>query len=607
MADLRRTEERFRVQAEVFEEAMVALIAVDASNAVTHWNRYAAGLYGWSSDEAIGRWPHDLLVDPEQPELADLIMASLHAGQSWEGEVQAKRRDGTYIPVYLSAAPLTGTDGRFNGIVATAMDLTGRHASDALIAHQASHDPLTDLPNRALFMDRLAHALARAERDQSSVAVLFLDLDRFKVVNDSLGHAAGDRLLVGERLLASVRAADTVARFGGDEFTIALEGTTASEAIRAAERILVDLGAPFPLDGHEAHVSPSIGIAISGGGATQPGDLLRNADVAMYRAKAAGKATFAMFDPSMNDHALRRLDLEAELRRGVVRGELRRWYQPIVDLRTGRIAGVEALVRWARPGNGLVPPLEFISIAEETGLILRIGQWVLEEACRQAVTWSGASAGEDPVFVNVNVSVRQFHRGLVIEQVRDALRASGLTPGRLRLEVTEWVLLDDAKGVMETLETLREIGVGLAIDDFGTGYASLDYLRRLPLDSLKIDRSFVRDIDRDPKCLAIARSIARLAHDLGMVVTAEGVETEAQLAHARVIDADQVQGYLFAAPGPGDEITVLLAAGPYAMPVGDLAAMHAEAREGHETRSVPAVSLDQLLTLAQRLLAERTG
>ncbi len=529
----------------------------------------------------------------------------MNAGHPWEGEVRARRRDGVLIPVYLSASPLVGPGGTFDGIVATSMDLTGRKASDDLIAHQAFHDPLTDLPNRALFIDRLAHALARAERERSSVAVLFLDLDRFKLVNDRLGHAVGDRLLVavGERLVASVRTADTVARFGGDEFTIVLESATVTEATVAAERILLALVTPFHVDGREANVSPSIGIAISGGLAAHPGDLLRNADVAMFRAKAAGKATLAVFDPSMNEHASRRLDLEAELRLGVVRGELRLLYQPIIDLRTGRLVGLEALVRWARPANGLVPPSEFIPLAEETGLILPIGQWVLGEACRQAVAWSGLSMGGDLVFVNVNVSVRQFHRGVVVEQVRGALQVSGLAPERLRLEVTEGILLEDTDEVIEILGQLSDLGVGLAIDDFGTRYASLDYLRRLPLDTLKIDRSFVRDIARDPKCVAIARSIATLAHDLGMAVIAEGVETEAQLSYARVIDADQAQGFYFAAPLPGHEVTRLLAGMPFVLPLADLAEMQAELRSGVPTQSGPIVPLHELLALAETLMA----
>ena len=603
-----RGEDRFRIQAEVFDQAMVALIAVDASGVVTQWNRYTAALYGWPSAEVIGRWPHDLLVDPHQPALADSILTSLNAGRQWEGEVQAQRRDGTVIPVYLSASPLVGPEGAFDGIVATAMDLTLRKAADALILHQAFHDPLTDLPNRALFMDRLAHALARSEREHTSVAVLFLDLDRFKVVNDSLGHDAGDRLLVavGQRLVATVRDADTVARFGGDEFTVILEGATIAEATEVAERILISLEAPFPVDGHVASVSPSIGIALSRGVTIHPGDLLRNADVAMYWAKAAGKATHAVFNPSMNAHALQRLDMEAELRWAVVRDELRLRYQPIIDLRTGRIVGMEALVRWAHPNNGLVPPSEFLPLAEETGLILSIGQWVLSEACRRTAAWSDIPMGGDPPFVNVNVSVRQFHRGLIVEQVREALRESGLAPERLRLEVTERVLLEDSNGVIETLGWLRDLGIGLAIDDFGTGYASLDYLRRLPLDSLKIDRSFVRDIDSDPKCVAISRAIATLAHDLGMIVTAEGIETEAQLTFARVIDADQAQGFLFAASLPEDAVRAMLGGAPYALPAADFAEIPAELRADVPTRSSPIIPLAELLALANRIMADRT-
>ena len=389
----------------------------------------------------------------------------------------------------------------------TARALGRAEAAARTLEHQATHDALTALPNRALFQGRLGQALAGAAPGGDAVAVLFLDLDRFKVVNDSLGHAAGDDLLVAvaERLAGCVRGGDTVARLGGDEFAVLLAGLgVGREATRTAERIIRALDAPFRLGGHDVVTATSIGIAVGGTGHVAA-DLLRDADVALYRAKARGRGRYAVFDTAMNARALERLELEADLRRALRRGEFEVYYQPKVDLGTGRLAGLEALVRWRHPVRGVVGPGVFIPLAEETGLIQPLGQWVLEEACRQARRWGEAAGGGAAVVVSVNLSARQFAQPTLVEDVARALEAAGADPHQVQLEITEGVAMGNAEATVEILRRLKELGVGLAIDDFGTGYSSLAYLKRFPVDALKIDRAFVTGLRRETACLTSTR------------------------------------------------------------------------------------------------------
>lgn len=424
--------------------------------------------------------------------------------------------------------------------------------SEARLSHEALHDALTGLPNRSLFMDRLARALERARRYNGyGFAVLFLDLDGFKVVNDSLGHALGDRLLIGiaQRLTDGLRAADTVARLGGDEFVILLENVReTADAIAAAERVLQQLAHPFELDESRVFISASIGVVTSSLGHVRADDVLRDADIAMYHAKSLGKARYAVFDAHMHTRAVQRLSLESELRDAIERQEFYLNYQPILDLQRQRISGFEALLRWRHPVRGNVPPGDFIPVAEETGLIVPIGQWVLHEACRQLVEWQ-AHLGCDPLLtVSVNLSALQFKQANLAQQVADALAMTGLSAQCLKLEITESAIMEDAQSAIAMLNQLRALGVQVQIDDFGTGYSSLSYLHRFPVDTLKIDRSFIRRIGVDGDNMEIVRTIIALAHDLGMSVIAEGLETPEQLERLTRLACEQGQGYLISRP-----------------------------------------------------------
>ena len=453
------------------------------------------------------------------------------------------------------------------GIVLNARDISERKELEDRLAHQAFHDPLTGLANRALFVDRLGHALERAKRQDELLAVMFVDLDGFKVVNDSLGHEVGDRLLVtvGERLRAYSRATDTVARLGGDEFTLLLEDVIDVDgAARVAERIQNQLRVPVELDGHEVVVSASVGIALTAPGQHAADDLLRNADIALYRAKNRGKDRYEVFDTSMHEGALERLKLESDLRHAVERDEFRVYYQPKVLLKSGGIIGFEALVRWEHPERGLVSPAEFIPVAGETGLIVPIGRWVLERACRQVAGWAAESPGRSPrgtnLAVSVNLSARQFQQKNLAHDVRRILEETGLSPGSLILEITEGVVMDDAPLTSKVMSELKDLGVRLSIDDFGTGYSSLSYLKRFPADFLKIDRSFVDGLGRDPESEAIVSAMIGLSRDLGLEVVAEGIEDAHQLELLNRMGCELGQGYYFAKPLPPEEAVALLIA-----------------------------------------------
>ncbi len=545
---LRRSEERYQFVARATSDV---IWESELATGELTWTGAIESMFGYSIDDVRGGdWWEERIHPAERDRVLQGIVESIGGGHDvWSDEYRFRRRDGTFATVIDRGYLVRDAAGRPTRLIGSMMDISERKALEEQLAHQAFHDSLTGLPNRKRFLDRVQEALEGSGREKVSIAVLFLDLDRFKVVNDSLGHEMGDHLLkaVAVRLTGCMRPGDTVARLGGDEFTILLEGSaTANDALRIAERIISSLQSPFRIDGHEVYVTTSIGIAIKHPYHEVPADLMRDADLAMYRAKERGRACCEVFDPSMNVRAQKRLALENDLRHTVERNELVLEYQPTVNLKTGMVCGVEALVRWRHPVRGLVEPANFVRVAEETGLILPIGRWIIEQVCRHVREWQDTWADDHSLSVSVNLSARQFANPTLTCEIASALTAAAVDPGSLVLEITETVVMEDAEVNIMTLKRLKELGVQLAIDDFGTGYSSLSYLRRFPVDTLKIDKSFVRLLGRDAEDNAIVHAIITLAHTLGMQVTAEGVETDDQLRQLCELGCDMAQGYLFA-------------------------------------------------------------
>jgi len=521
----------------------------------------AETVLGHASQELLGSNP-SALVAPEDLAFWRTAFSAAVRGQPASGSYRLRHGGGAYIWVETVTGPIQDETGAISGVRSSSRDITQRKVFEDQLAHQAFHDPLTDLPNRALFIDRLRHALARSERRRNPVAVLFLDLDRFKLVNDSLGHAVGDQLLiaVGQRLQAVLRPEDTVARLGGDEFTLLLEDIAAVDnAIRVAERVLEHFAAPIEVAGHEVYVSTSIGIAMSGAGSFTPDELVRNADVAQYLAKQNGAPRFTVYDPAMNEDAAVRIELEADLRRAISRGELLVYYQPLVRLDTGRIVEVEALVRWQHPQRGMLTPVQFIPMAEETGLIHPVGEWVLTQACAQAALLRSQFPSDPPLVMAVNLSAKQLQQPGLVTAVAAVLRATGLQASGLKLELTETAVMQDPEGASAVIRQLRDLGIHLAIDDFGTGYSSLSYIANFLVDTLKIDRTFIARLGQGPDAMSILQTIMSLARSLNLTVTGEGVETDEQLGWLRELGCDRAQGYLFARPMPSEELVRMLA------------------------------------------------
>ena len=522
--------------------------------------------------EFVGYSEHDLrattfqeLTHPDDLE-ADLALRRMLAE-----EISSYQTEGRFIhangyPVWgLWCVSTVCDDGKPARFICQVHDISELKQMQAELTHQTLHDPLTGLPNRNLFIDRLSVALARLERSSNEIAVLFMDLDRFKRVNDSMGHAAGDRLLraVATRLKESVRPGDSAARIGGDEFTILCEDVPGKEgAIAIAGRITQAMARPFSLDEGEVFSNASIGVAVAGqGDATDPEGLIRDADAAMYDAKEKGKGRYELFSPVLHERSSNRLDNDNALHRALERGELRLFYQPEIRLETGKVVAAEALLRWAHPEKGLLEPDDFIPTAEEIGLILPIGDWVLGEACRQAARWA-ESIGEAMV-VSVNISAHQLSHSDLVYTIRDAITASSIEPSHLFLEITESAMMEDADGALDALATLHSLGVGLSVDDFGTGYSSFNYIKTLDVDALKIHRDFVAGITQDPGDLAIVRAIVTLAKSLGLHVVAEGVETAEQVSAIRALGCDLAQGHYFAPPQPADQLSELLERHPH--------------------------------------------
>jgi diguanylate cyclase (GGDEF)-like protein/PAS domain S-box-containing protein len=535
-----------------------AVAVLDPEGRVAYVNEACARLLAWGGGgDLLGR-PWREVHDPEEAtRLEREGLARGRGGEAWRGEVRARRHDGVHVPLDVVVTPLGG------GRVALALhDVSEQRQAEEGLRALVYRDPLTGLPNRRLFEDRLAIALAQAHRYRHRLAVIFLDLDRFKQVNDTLGHAAGDALLkaVSERLSESVREGDTVARLAGDEFTLLLPGIHYAEDLAAISRKLVEtLRQPFPINGHQVRVTASGGISLYPEDGEEAEALLKSADTAMYRAKERGRDNFQLFSPAMAEKALERRALEESLRRALDREEMTLHYQPCLELATGRVVGMEALLRWRRPELGLLEPKDFIALADFTGVMLSVGPWVLETACRQARDWQ--RRGSRGLRVMINLSAHELQQGELVVHVEKALAASGLEPDALHLEIPEGYAMQDLDRTVETLRALRSVGVHLSIDGFGAGFSSLAHLRRLPVDALKIDLSFVRGATTDPDDASIVTAVIAVAHSLGLRVVALGVETEAQVALLRSLGCDEVQGYLWSPPVPPEKCEAMLSEG----------------------------------------------
>ena len=556
---LRYSEEPFRA---IVDSAADAIVSADATGRIRSWNGAAGRMFGYRADEVIGR-PLTILMPEGVRQAHERGVDRFRS--TGEGritgrtvELEALRADGSTFPVELSLSTWASVDGPcFTGIL---RDVTERRRAQDKLSHQALHDPLTGLPN----LDRIGQALARSGRHDWSVAVLFFDVDRFKVVNDSLGHGAGDALLVlvVERLQGLLRPGDTMARLGGDEFLVVCEEVDGiQQARQLADRLSRAFGAPFVLGEREMFATASVGIALGRVPDATPESMLRDADAAMYRAKERGRARYEVFDEDMRAQALRRLDTEHAMPRALERNEFRILYQPIVSLDTGTMTGVEALVRWEHPDHGLITPAEFVPIAEDNGLIVPLGSWVLGQAMEQAASWHREHPTRRDLHVTVNLSGRQLQDPGLAFSVANALDALEMDPAALTLEITESVLMHDRDISLARLLDLKFLGVRLAIDDFGTGYSSLAYLQRFPLDVLKIDKAFVDGVAHGPEESALAAAIIRLGHTLHLRTVAEGVECPSQVAHLRRLGCAEAQGFLFARPLPADEIADCLAPG----------------------------------------------
>lgn len=555
----RRSEARFRA---LVQNAADIIAIVTPESTIRYASPAVERLCGWRPDDLTGTG----LVNFVHPHDAFTLVRALSApnGAKWEGdgfELRLKDTANGWRWCELRLSDRTGDD-EIQGIVCTLRDVSERKELEDQLRHQALHDPLTGLPNRALFLDRLAHALARTGRTADTLAVLFIDVDGFKMINDSLRHGAGDELLVTltHRFNGAIRPGDTVARFGGDEFAVLLEEATLDAAHGIAERLMALAALPTALGGREIAISLSIGIALKTGPETTPDDLLRAADIAMYVAKRQGKARAAVFDEGMTEQVMRRLELETDLRQALAQQEFEVYYQPVVALDSNRIVEVEALVRWHHPLHGMISPADFIPAAEETGLINAIGWWVMETACRQTLSWRATGSNGRGLTLSVNLSPAMFRQADIVERVAAILARTQLPPAALKIEITEGVMMQHGEETVAKLRRLKDLGLRLAIDDFGTGYLSLSYLQSFPLDVIKIDRSFVSTLGETPESLAIVQMIIGLARSLSLEVTGEGIETAEQLAQLQALGSDLGQGYLFARPAPAGVIGTLLAA-----------------------------------------------
>ncbi|MBA6133530.1 MULTISPECIES: sensor domain-containing protein [Pseudomonas] len=554
----RRAEKDLRMAATVFEHSTSAILITDPAGYIVQANEAFSRVSGYAVSDVLDQLPSMLTVDEQQESHLRYVVKQLHQRGSWEGEVWLKRRDGDHYPAWVGITAVLDDEGDLASYVCFFTDISERKASEQRIHRLAYYDALTHLPNRTLFQDRLYNALQQAERQKAWVVLMFLDLDRFKPINDSLGHAAGDRMLkdMALRLLACVDDDETVARMGGDEFTLLLQPRATREmalnrAIHVAENILASLVRPFVLENREFFVTASIGIALSPQDGSELSQLMKNADTAMYHAKERGKNNFQFYQAEMNASALERLELESDLRHAMEQNEFILYYQPQFSGDGKRLTGAEALLRWRHPTRGLVPPGDFIPVIEELGLVVDVGDWVLREASRQLKAWHKAKVRVPKV--SVNISARQFSDGQLGTRIATILEECGLPPACLELELTESILMREVNEALQILASLKNLGLSIAVDDFGTGYSSLNYLKQFPIDVLKIDRTFVDGLPEGEQDAQIARAIIAMAHSLNLAVIAEGVETHEQLEFLREHGCDEVQGYLFGRPMPAHQ------------------------------------------------------
>jgi diguanylate cyclase (GGDEF)-like protein/PAS domain S-box-containing protein len=547
---LQKSEEQFR---NAFDYAAIGMAMVSPSGQWLKVNRALSEIVGYSEDELLSARFQEIACKDDLAGLAvQLGQLVARVVPTCQLEIRFTHKHGELRQILLSVSLVRDSNRTPLHFIFQVQDITERKRVEEQLLHDAFHDALTGLPNRALFMDRLSHTLSRAQRHPDfKFAVLFLDFDRFKVINDSLGHIIGDKLLlqISERLRASMRASDSVARLGGDEFVMLIEELAdIQEATQIAERLQQELARPFQIDGHEVFSTVSIGIAQGLPHYGRADELLRDADTAMYQAKRFGRARYEIFEAAMHERAMQLLELETDLRRAIERSEFRLFYQPIVSLASGQMVGLEALVRWQHAERGMIAPVDFIPIAEETGLIVPLGQWVLEEACRQLLLWQqGGQIGAD-CWVSVNLSARQLTQPDLVERVEKTLRQTGLMASCLKLEITETAVMENSERAIAVMHRLDELGVLLSMDDFGTGYSSLSYLHSFPFTSLKIDRSFISRISGNEESVEIIKTIIALAQNLKLEVIAEGIETPEQAAHLQNLNCQCGQGYYFSRP-----------------------------------------------------------
>ena len=551
----RQDQERLRQAAVVFDCTREGVLVSDSRGVIVHVNRALVEITGYPAEEVLGRRPNMFKSGRHGPEFYQAMFKTIDEHGEWHGEIWNRRKSGEVYPQWQTVRAITDEKGLVSHYVAVFSDISAIKNSQTELARLVHHDPLTDLPNRLLFTDRTEQALASAQRHQTGCALLMIDLDHFKIINDSLGHNVGDLLLkaVAERLLRVFGKGFTVARLGGDEFAVLIDSCAqASQAAGLAQQVLEIMKGPFDVDKHQLFISASVGISVFPGDALNAEQLLRNADSALFKAKSSGREGYALYTEELTAHAQYRVEVASDLRRALEQQELRVYYQPVHELKTSRLIGVEALVRWEHPLRGLLAPGEFIPIAERTGLIAEIDAWVLEQACWQMVQWQGA--GVELAFVAVNISIRLFARPELFALVSTVLADTGLDPALLELEVTESAVMDNSQVALEQMHRLRALGLRLAIDDFGTGFSSLLRLKRLPVQKLKIDQGFVAGLPGDNDDVAIVRAVIALGQSMGLQVHAEGIEQVGQAQFLLDLDCDLGQGYWFGRPMPAQDL-----------------------------------------------------